>query len=689
MDFNNIKNYFIKGLGKARSLFIFQKDNVATSRRFPSLKQWRQLPNVFSKKEKRGFFALLGLIIFSSFFIILNFYFNNTIVAPSPGGVYREAIIGQPRFINPLYLSTQDVDRDLVEILFSGLMKYDNNGDLAKDLAESYAIKDEGKSYEIYLKENLFWHDKKPITADDIIFTAGLIQNPQYQSPLRIKWSGIVLEKITNSAVRFKLSKKYSGFLENLTLKILPKHIFENIPAQDMPLGLLAPQYLVGSGPFKYEKITQDRDGHVKEIIFKRNKLYHGQKPLLETVEFIFIEDEKELLRKAGLGEIQGLSINDPDYLRKAGKRFHAYSLSMPRYFAFFFNLRNKGIIADKMTRQALALAVNKRKILNDIFYGKGSEVNSPVLPAFFNFKQASTTYDYSPQKAAEILDNIGFKLNPATQKREKAIAAKAKPPLMRNLKFKDEGADVRFLQECLSRDKEVYPAGEINGYFGEKTKAAVVRFQEKYKDEILKPADLARGNGEVKPLTREKLLALCYKTPSQQKEGLNIVLTTCDKFPLNQMAEAIKNEWEALGIGVEIQKVSLADFQNNILSKSNFEIILFGEALGILPDPFPFWHSSQKDYPGLNISGYESKEADKLLEKARDSQDKQELKENLEKFQETINKDLPAVFLTRPDYIYLLSPRIKGFNTVKITEPAKRFSSIEQWYINTKRTWR
>ena len=85
--------------------------------------------------------------------------------------------VGQPSFINPIYSGISDIDQDLVELIFSGLLKYDENAKIVPDLAESYEIKDNGKIYEVYLKKNLFWSDGKPLTADDVIFTIKTIQN--------------------------------------------------------------------------------------------------------------------------------------------------------------------------------------------------------------------------------------------------------------------------------------------------------------------------------------------------------------------------------------------------------------------------------------------------------------------------------------------------------------------------------
>ena len=132
-------------------------------------------------------------------------------MAPAFGGVYREGLVGQPRFINPIYLSTQDVDRDLVEVLFSGLMKYNEKGELVEDLAASFEIKEDGKVFEVLLRDNIFWHDGEPLTSGDVIFTIDLIQDPQYQSPLRIKWFGVRTEKISEKGIRFRLPEKYAG----------------------------------------------------------------------------------------------------------------------------------------------------------------------------------------------------------------------------------------------------------------------------------------------------------------------------------------------------------------------------------------------------------------------------------------------------------------------------------------------
>lgn len=203
-------------------------------KKWPTKYQWRQFFKTLTKKEKVAFFTFLLLFLFSFIFLSVNFYFKNTEIAPARGGIHIEGVTGQPRFINPVYANS-DVDRDLVQLIFSGLMKYDQNLQIVPDLAERYEIEDNGRVYKFYLKENISWQDRKPLTADDVIFTIKTIQNPEFKSPYRANWVGVEAEKIDDLVVKFKLKKAYSGFLENCTLKILPKHIWENIPSENFP----------------------------------------------------------------------------------------------------------------------------------------------------------------------------------------------------------------------------------------------------------------------------------------------------------------------------------------------------------------------------------------------------------------------------------------------------------------------
>ena len=131
-----------------------------TLKDYPSRTQWKQLFKVLNKKEKTTFSVFLILAIISFSFLTINFYLQHTKVQPALAGNYSEGLIGQPRFLNPIYAQTNDIDRDLVELMFSGLMKHAPNGELVPQLAKEYKILQDGEVYEFTLKDNLVWHDK-------------------------------------------------------------------------------------------------------------------------------------------------------------------------------------------------------------------------------------------------------------------------------------------------------------------------------------------------------------------------------------------------------------------------------------------------------------------------------------------------------------------------------------------------
>ena len=148
-------------------------------KKWPAKFQWRQFFKILTKKEKISFFGFFLISIISFILISSGIYLKNTEIQPDFGGNHVEGVIGQPRFINPIYANS-DADRDLVQLIFSGLMKYDENLQIVPDMVNEYEIEEKGKVYKFYLKEEILWHDKTPLTADDVIFTIRTIQNPDY-----------------------------------------------------------------------------------------------------------------------------------------------------------------------------------------------------------------------------------------------------------------------------------------------------------------------------------------------------------------------------------------------------------------------------------------------------------------------------------------------------------------------------
>ncbi len=576
----------------------------------------------------------------------------------------------------------------MVELIFSGLVKYDGKGKIVPDLAKSFEIKDDGKTYEFYLRDDILWHDGEQFTNDDVIFTIKTIQNADYKSPLRANWLGVEVEKINESGIRLKLKSPYASFLENCTVKILPKHIWQDIPPENFALTVYNLQP-IGTGPFKFKNFKQDKLGYIKSFTLSPNLRYYKEGPYISEITFQYFKDEKEALNSLKNGGVDGLSyLPAKDLNQIKGKALNVHRLSLPRYFSVFLNTQKATIFQDKNIRQALDLGTNKEDLIKKVLLGEGEIVLSPILPEIFGFEKPNKISEFNPEKAKEILEKAGFQDVNGDGFREKIIK-KQVFQFKSDLRTGSQGNEVTELQKCLAQDSEIYPDGKITGTFGENTKIAVIKFQEKYKKEILEPAGLQEGTGEVGKATRQKLNELCAQSP-EELQPFELSIITINQPELMEVANFLKNNWqEILGLKLEIQLYDNPELENEIIKPRNYQALLFGEVLNLTPDPFPFWHSSQKKDPGLNLAIFENKQTDKLLEDARQNLNAQERKQKYEEFQDILIEEVPVIFLYSPNYIYPISKEIKGVDVKIIVDPSKRFSNIEDWYIATERSWK
>lgn len=655
--------------------------------KLPKFSQWKRIFKILHKKEKIVFLAFCILILGSLIFIGTSLYLKNTKVVPANGGKYIEGTVGQPRFLNPIYGETNDVDRDLIELIFSGLMSYDNNGQIVKDLTDDYKISEDGKTYEFKLKDNIFWHDGKPLTSEDVVFTIKTIQNSDYKSPLRANWIEVETEIISEKSFRLKLKAPYNAFLENCTLKIIPKHVWENILPENFNLSFYNLQP-VGSGPYKFKDLKQLDTGFIKSINLKSNQNYYKKPPYVSDISFIFFEKKEDLIKAANSKDIDGYSTSFLNDDLSFSKSFSARYFSTPRYFAVFLNEQKSEILSDKKIRQALNYATDKKAIVEilEAAYAKKYNANvfqiaeSPILPDFFGYKEPAKIYSIDIEKAKSLLDSAGFKENDKGF-REKNINKKPAFQFITTLSTGAKNKEVEELQKCLAKDTNIYQ-GDVTGYFGSATKEAVIKFQKKYLPDLE-----TKYIGSVGKSTRVKLNELCTP-PAQETLPLQFILTTINQPLLVQVANILKSQWEKAGIQAEIKALNIQDLKP-IIKERNYDALLYGESLGMLLDPYPFWHSSQKIDPGLNLTGFDDKDADKLLKEGREILDDEGKKEKYEKFQDILIDNSSAVFLYNSGYTYLISNKIKGIETKKIVDPSKRFSNIEDWHIKTKRAWK
>lgn len=666
-----------------------------SNKKFPKLSQWKQLFKILKGAERNFFLVLVVLATLSAAYLAVNFYLNSTKIAPGYGGTYTEGVVGQPRFINPIYGETNDVDRTLIDLIYSGLMTYDKDGKIVNDLVDNYKISDDGEVYTFQLKNNLYWQDGLPLTADDVIYTIKTIQNSDYKSPLRANWLNVEAEKISDNSFTFTLSSPYSSFLENCTVKIIPSHIWKNVLPENSTLSSYNLQP-VGSGPYALSNIEQNSTGFIKGLTLVANHKYYNKLPYISNVYFQFFSSKDDLIKAANQKTIDGFSITALDdnqaFVEKqirqgwaSNEKFSVYSFSMPRYFAVFFNTQSSKILSDSNIAKALNYSVNKQELvqkIEDSFKEKISVVNSPLLPDYFGYSEPEVNYAFNLDEANKLLDKSGYK-DSGNGQRAKANTKKPAFQFRSYLKTGSSGSEVTELQGCLARLDESFKTllqGETGGKYGKGTEGAVDAFQKKYLPDV-------PSTGEVGAGTRKKLNELCL-VQQNNSVPLQFTLTTINQPQTVETANLLKDYWAKVGVTVQVNAIELSELKD-VIKNRDYDALLYGEALGSEPDLYPFWHSSQINDPGLNLSEYQNKNVDQLLKDIRTSLDEETKTQKYEQLQNLLLSDAPALFLYNPSYIYWVSEKIKGVDTSKIVDPAKRFENVTNWYIQTKRVFK
>lgn len=367
------------------------------------------IPQLLSKKERYLIFVL-GIIIAGSLVSLpWTLFIHFTKAMPDYGGSFKEGLVGEPRYINPLLAKTSDVDRDLTALIYSSLMKYNENGKLTLDLIKSYEISGDGLNYTVYLKDNAFWHDGVEVTADDIIFTIQTAQDPSYGSPERFNWHGVEIEKINNYTLIFKIKNKYAQFLNNFTIKILPEHLWRDVKPINFAFSELNLKP-IGSGPYKFNKLKKSSDGQIISYGIEANKKFYDNKPYINEINFSFYKSEDELIDAYNKNDLDSLGFISSNNLKKIKfkQRLNIRQLTIPRYFATFFNQNQSKILSDKNVRLALNYATNKDAMVHDILDDNGTVINSLISEEQSEGALISKT-PYNIEQAKELLKSAGW----------------------------------------------------------------------------------------------------------------------------------------------------------------------------------------------------------------------------------------------------------------------------------------
>lgn len=342
-------------------------------------------------------------------------------VQAKPGGNYSEGIIGSFTNANPLYTSSS-VDSSVSRLVFSGLLKYDDQNKLVSDLAEQWSIDQSETIYTIKLRENVFWHDGKPLTAKDVVFTYKLIQNPETKSYLNASWQNIKIDAPNDRTVVFTLSNSLSSFPYSLTNGIVPEHLLSKTNPAQLRSNSFNNVTPVGSGPFKFSKVEvvgTTKDDRQERIALNAFESYHFGRPKLDNFIIRTFGNETSLgtaYKDKQINAMVGLATLPDQLVGKADTR--EFGIPLAGEVLVFFKT-TQDVLKEQEVRRALVLSTNKKELLKQVQYPLAS-ADGPLLKSHIGYDKNQQQITGKPDEARKILDAAGWKVDPATGIRSK-----------------------------------------------------------------------------------------------------------------------------------------------------------------------------------------------------------------------------------------------------------------------------
>lgn len=358
--------------------------------------------------------VLVAIIVGSFLWWMRAIYHYVTMPLPRTGGHYIGALVGQPRYINPLLSHSSAIDQSLVQVIFDGLFHYDENGLLQPDLAERYDVSEDAKQYTIYLRHGVMWHDGEPFTASDVLYTTGIVQNIAYSAvgvnnELRLLWQGVRVEKMDDYTVRFTLEQPNNFFLHSLTLGVLPEHIWMATTPEQFRLSEYN-QHPIGTGPYKLIDFDVSNNLFTSYHLRANSRYFKGE-PYIARASFRFYATRDEATAAFRDGTVSGVAVDKKehiDLLRR--KNVQEKSIQLPHYFAVFFNQSKSVPLAYDEVREALSRATNRDAIIRDVFSDMAMKRLSPFADGVAGYAADVQQPDYDPESANILLEEKGWK---------------------------------------------------------------------------------------------------------------------------------------------------------------------------------------------------------------------------------------------------------------------------------------
>lgn len=547
-------------------------------------------------------------------------------IPAAPGNVLVEALVGRLSRLNPLLATYNPVDRDITALIFEGLTTTNQYGEIVPDLAESWTVSPDGLEYFVTLRQDVLWQDGLPFTAEDVVFTFRLLGDPLFPGAreLHTFWRTVEVDALTESIVRFRLTQPLASFPDQLRMGILPAHVLQGTPVQDLARHLfnLSP---IGTGPYQFEALTAS-NGQIDGVQLRLAPVYQ-QRPegqtgyRLDRIVFRTYDTVEAALAAFQAGEVHSIGTIPPEALDLARQTpgLTLYTAIAPRVGVLIYNWERSAVrfVRNPRVRLALAHAVDRAALVARHLSGRAVLADSPLLPTSWAYAPGSPWPAYDLAQAQALLQTASFLFEQPTPTPTPTVTS---TPV--------EG--------------EATPEAE------------------------------ATATPEATPETE----------PEEEPLRLSLTLLTYEDPALLALARDVAAAWRQLGFTVSVEGMPAAELRAR-LEAGDFDAALveFSFEPSADPDPFVFWHQGQYQV-GQNYGGMDDRRISEELEAARRDPYGINRAEHYRRFQQLFAERAPALVLYYPLIGYAADARLQGVQLGFLGDPSDRFRTLQDWYF-------
>jgi peptide/nickel transport system substrate-binding protein len=318
----------------------------------------------------------------------------------NPIGGYLVLPSPEPRVLNPVTQAAFDLATPLV---YEGLVGLDAKLDPVPVLAEHWTSSPDGKTITFNLREKVLWHDGKPFSAADVLFTIDTIR----KTPTSL-WSAYLspIDKVDSPdehTVVVTYKQVYGPALASFTFGILPKHLWEGHSLTKAAANVTP----VGTGPYKLLNWTPG-----KRMVVEANKAYWAGRPNIDQIELVFGVTGKDHLAALRAHKLDFADITEPNdwaVLRtpEVLEHFETGSATENTLALVAWNNMKKPL-DDARVRVALAHALDRPRVIEDVLGGAGRPVSGPFYPTLWGADPNIAPWPFDLAAAEKMLDAAG-----------------------------------------------------------------------------------------------------------------------------------------------------------------------------------------------------------------------------------------------------------------------------------------